>query len=149
MTVLMIFISLFFSFHSQASLSSVEASGKVFYTMPDQSLVFRDVVLSVPMRGQGDVVLKWSTGEQVADSFFYRKQNGRTVFYVVFKNPPQAPQGTVLVLKGTYTRGSNLALYYGDMFTKSGNKFSQNEVVSLNKWSYTGGFYFKADVPQE
>lgn len=124
---------------SSSFIENVEAPGKVFYKMPSGEIVERKVSLQVPARGEGKVVLKWASGELPAESFSTRKENGRTIFYVRFTNVPHAPTGTVMVFKGTYSRGSNLALYYGDIFVR-GSEHPERE------WNYIGGFEFKAEI---
>ena len=98
---------------------SVTAPGKVFYKMPGGEIVKRNVSLSVPARGQGDVTLTAGDFELTADRFFTRRSAGRSIFYVVFKDIPQAPEGTTAVYKGTYTRGSNNVPYNPLLNTKN------------------------------
>jgi len=131
----------------------IEAPGKAFYKMPSGELVYRELILQVPDRGNGDVVLKSATEEARTSIFFTRHKNGRVIFYVLFKNPPHAPEGTALLLKGTYIRGSNQAIYWGDMFSK---KIQEEKSLSLDnveaaevaakKWNHLGGFWFAAAV---
>lgn len=123
--------------NKQQAPASVEAIGRVFYKMPSGEIVDRDVTLVVPFRGQGQVKLLYSRGEAVADSFSTLKENDRTIFLVKFSRVPYAPPGTEMEFKGTYTRGTNKALYYGDIFASG--EANRNLV-------YTGGFFFKADV---
>ena len=139
----------------QAQGRSVDAPGQIFYKMPTGKIVTRDAVLQVPSRGQGDVVLKGNGQYFKADRFFNKTVNGRTVFYVVFTEFPGARLGQEAVYRGTYSRGSNLAMYYGDVFVVSGNYASDQDLHrdltagDINsddtaKAKYVAGFYFKA-----
>ena len=142
-----------FSLNAYAE-GSIEAPGKVFYKMPDESIVKRDVVLSVPSRGEGKVYLRNGRISVEAERFFSKKINGRTVFYVVFDQyPGQSNEDEALVYRGTYTRGSNLALYYGDVFKVNRAVSTEEEIhyglTALdNNYSpkYVAGFYFKYEI---
>jgi len=121
------------------AMNSVEAPGKVFYKKPSGEIVQREMTLVVPSRGEGQVVLKWDSGSLAANSFSSRQENGRTIFYVLFQNVPFAPAGTEMAFKGTYSRGTNMALYYGDLFSR---------VIGAEdtSWTYVGGFDFRAQI---
>ena len=132
---------------------SIDAPGKVFYKMPSGEIAARDAVLQVPSRGQGEVILKGSQSEIVAERFFSKSQNGRTVFYVVFDEFPGRQAGEEAVYRGTYTRGTNKALYYGDVFivTDDGSSddnlhFRLSQVEESSDARYVAGFYFKAGI---
>ena len=52
------------------------------------------------------------------------------------------------VFKGTYVRGENLVLYYGDIFEMEKSEFAHTEAIldALNdhhQLNYVGAFYFK------
>ena len=134
--------------------ASIEAPGKVFYKMSDGQIVWRDAVLTVPARGEGDVVLKSGGVDTTAHAFTTRTLNSRTIFYVVFLDSPGAPEGTATVFKGTYSRGTNVALYYADFFSKPvtssaiGGSLIPEESPESD-WTYEGGFWFKAPVVEE
>jgi hypothetical protein len=134
-----------------AKAVGVTAPGAVFYIDAAGELVKRDVTLTVPVQGQGEVSLssaKWSAS---TTRFLTTKYHGRTVFYVVFDDV--GPKHKSLLLRGTYLRGSNLAAYWGDMYTGH-----CPEGVSLEScapaqgagghrhWDHVGGFHFKAPV---
>lgn len=119
--------------------AGVEAKGHTLYKMPTGELVNREVSLFVPAKGQGKVLLKFQGGEIEAKSFSTREARGRTVFYVQFEDVPLAPKGTDMLFKGTYLRGTNEAVYYGDIF-------GRNKSAGQKKWGYAGGFYFSAPV---
>lgn len=152
--------------------TSVLADGKVFYKMPSTgAIVKRDVQLSVPSQGKGDVVLyvKSSSAEDSstvamikADDFFSTHHNGRVVFYVVFKNPPHSPANTMKVFRGTYVRGTNVAIYSGEVFSRTYSSERSMRMVFTkdiiefktfdkvpSKFSYKAGFWFKAQVPAQ
>ncbi len=132
---------------------SIEAPGRVFYKMPNGEIVKREVALKIPARGQGDVVL---IGQQelVADKFFNKEIAGRTVFYVVFTDFPGAESGQKSVFRGTYTRGTNKAIYYGDVFIVSPEHMPESDedmhvMMSQNhNAKYVAGFYFSVDIDQ-
>lgn len=98
--------------------NGVDAKGKVLYKNKDGKLVSREVSLFVPEKGQGDVVLTAGETKVKAHAFKAVKQGNRTIFAVVFLNPPGAPEKTAAGFMGTYMRGTNLAVYYGDMYAK-------------------------------
>lgn len=131
--------------------ASIDAPGKVFYKMPSGEMVTRDVTLEVPSMGQGKVVLKGSNFSLTADRFFTVHHNGRAIFYVVFSGFPTSKEGEIAVYRGTYTRGSNLAIYYGDVFVGQDNQDDDAMVNALSDgnddFKYIAGFYFKAEVP--
>jgi hypothetical protein len=132
-------LGLLLSFGNGALASSVTAPGKVFY-VKDGAIVQREASLEVPSRGQGQVILKTASIDLVASSFSSRKENGRTIFYVLFKDVPMAPAGTEMAFKGTYVRGSNLAVYYGDIFKRGPGNSDPH-----SGWEYSGGFRFGVD----
>ena len=120
------------------------------------------MILEVPARGEGDVILKSQNSgfELIAKKFFTRKAKGKTTFYVVFdglKRPGSNGPETTMVLKGAYLRGSNMALYYGDIYKRKGTPseiinqkgFFEGDFLNKRKgFSYLGGFYFKSEIPQ-
>ncbi|MEY4632497.1 MAG: hypothetical protein RIQ81_2617 [Pseudomonadota bacterium] len=145
------------------SAGSVTAAGGVFYKMPSGELVKRDVTLEVPARGQGDVILRGANLELKAHGFKTVRKQGRSVFYVVFLNPPGAPENTAAVYRGSYLRGSNAAKYWGDVFSKV---YQTEELAQLtgtqnvdafvsdleddsgkeDDWRHAGGFWFGVDI---
>lgn len=148
-----------FSFATSAHAQSIVAQGKVVYKMPSGEIVFRNASLEVPSRGQGDVILRSGDFELKSHAFKSHEQNGRIVFNVIFLNPPGAPENTVALYKGTYLRGSNLAMYYGDAFTGTYTD-EQKAIQVLNslkaetplletshpELTYAAGFQFSAAV---
>jgi hypothetical protein len=141
---------------------SVVAEGGVFYKMPDGTLINRDATLEVPARGQGDVILRSGPLSLTAHGFKTIHKHGRAIFYVVFLDPPGAPENTAVVYRGSYLRGSNGAKYWGDVFSRtykaSGELSDLLKVPGVDnliydfehsdhdgsEWRHSGGFWFKA-----
>ena len=138
---------------------AVEVPGKVIYKMPSGELVRRDVTLDVPARGQGKVIWKTANYRVESHAFKTKKHLGRTIFSVLFLDVPGAPEGTAMALVGSYLRGTNEVIYYGDVYGKrveDPSEVSQNPEDILDKlldtnsggeggdkdWHYAGGFKF-------
>lgn len=122
----------------------VWADGYVSYTHPDGNIVTRDCSLWVPARGQGDVTLKcgdWSTSSK---NFYVDKNFGKTNFSVIFDNMDGAPEGMMAWYTGSYLRGKNQALYYGDVFTST----MDTTTYQSSEWSYVGGFMFNKSIDE-
>ena len=138
---------------TSAIAGSIEAPGKVIYKMPNNEIVKRDVSLRIPARGQGDVVLV-GQNELVADRFFSKEVAGRTVFYVVFSGFPGATEGQKSVFRGTYLRGSNKAIYYGNVYIVDPQEMPDSEkdihsmISSERNAKFAAGFKFAADIEQ-
>ena len=134
-----------------AKAGNVAAPGAVFYVDATGELVKREVTLTVPEKGQGEVSLssaKWSAS---TTRFLTTKYHGRTVFYVVFDDV--GPKHKSLLLRGTYLRGSNLAAYWGDLYTGHCPEGVSLEscataegAAGRRHWDHVGGFHFKAPV---
>jgi hypothetical protein len=132
---------------------AVEVPGKVIYKMPSNELVTRDVSLDVPPRGQGKVIWKSAHSTMESHAFKTKKMNGRTIFSVLFLNPPGAPDHTAMLISGSYLRGTNEVIYYGDIYSKHFTEGHGDFDGLLNdaeatmdqdgsEWSYAGGFKF-------
>ena len=121
--------------------------------MPNNEIVKRDVSLRIPARGQGDVVLV-GQNELVADRFFSKEVAGRTVFYVVFSGFPGATEGQKSVFRGTYLRGSNKAIYYGNVYIVDPQEMpdSEKDIHSMisgeRNARFAAGFKFAVDIEQ-
>ena len=138
-----------------ASYAGVEVGGKVFYKH-EGSIVKRGVSLEIPPKGQGDVILRGENFEMTADNFFAREINGRTVFYIVFSKPEQIlgmeltnGHQKKLVFRGTYTRGDNIALYYGDAFFIKHGHGQSFTPERKHGFLHAAGFVFKAPIESE
>jgi hypothetical protein len=150
------------SFFISMAAQAVEVPGKVIYKMPAGELVRRDVSLDVPPRGQGKVL--WKTAHHTLEShaFKTKKHLGRTIFSVVFLNVPGAPKNTAMALVGTYLRGTNEVIYYGDIYSKICEETPSADVVDEvlaqvtggadtsgdeeNAWNFSGGFKFGKEL---
>ena len=83
-----------------------------------------------------------------AHKFFHNRKSGRTVFHMIFDsyNPEHC-----VVFRGTYMRGSNKVIYYGDLFEfacEHGEQFGANESEFLKnhpEMKHMGGFKFAKD----
>lgn len=154
----LILMSLFLWAATGYSSVSVDAPGKIFYKTGDNSIVQREAVLQVPARGEGKVYLKSGRISVEAQRFFSRQLGGRTIFYVIFDQYPGQQNNDLAVYRGTYTRGSNMALYYGDVFTIKNTQsidedFLHDEMSLTEQGSfgskYVAGFYFKSEISGE
>ena len=135
MKSLIIVLSLFFSL--SAFSQNVEVEGKIFYKYPDGDLVKRDVTLSVPPRGQGEVILKGNGFEWATTDFGSYEKHGKQVFYAKFNVEWNGKESDV-ILRGSYLRGNNMIVYYGDVYkAKDKSKDHKKDLT------YTGGFSFK------
>jgi|LakMenEpi03Aug12_release.lakeMendotaPanAssembly.Ray.scaffolds.fasta_scaffold471407_2 hypothetical protein len=143
------------------SALAVEVPGKVIYKMPSGELVRRDVTLDVPPRGQGKVVWKTANYQVESHAFKTKKHLGRTIFSVLFLNVPGAPAGTAMALVGSYLRGSNEVIYYGDVYgkhveadTTTNPEAMLDELLTNTNldhdgekdWHYAGGFKFNKEI---
>lgn len=144
--------------------SSVVAPGGVFYKMPSGEMVLRDASLEVPARGEGKVILRSGLIEMTAHGFKTIHSHGRAVFYVVFLNPPGAPENTAVLYRGSYLRGSNAANYWGDVFIRTFSASGELSDLTKNpgvdslvsdfeashhdgqEWAHGGGFWFNAKI---
>ena len=126
-----------------ANSGGIWADGVVTYPHPNGELVNRSCQLFVPSRGQGDVTLKCGNWSTTTSEFNTKQESGKTIFSVIFRDVPGAPAGTSALYSGAYMRGSNRALYYGDVYSGTGNVLS---AASMDGWNYAGGFMFSKDI---
>lgn len=129
----------------------VQVEGKIIYKRGDvlQPLTAK---LALPPRGQGELFLQLQSREDwfKADQFFYETKAGREVFYMVF---PHYEEGKSFVFRGTYVRGSNLVLYYGDIFDFDKHELQDSPEGMTpelfkelhHQTRYVGAFYFTKD----
>ena len=109
--------------------------GKITYKLPTGDLVDRDVVLEVPSRGQGEVVLSGKNFEWRTKNFQSFKTLGKDTFVATFDTKFMGMQST-LIFKGTYFKGKNRLFYVGDIF----------KITKKNKKpNHLGIFSFKYD----
>ncbi len=98
----------------------LKVQGHAFYK-EGTKIEKKTVNLFVPKMGKGKVIIDVGGKEAESHSFKTVDVNGRKVFYVVFtdlKGVTGAPKDTAYLMRGTYLRGDNVALYYGDFFSK-------------------------------
>ncbi len=135
-----------------AKAESVAAPGKVFYVNNNGELVKRELTLTVPARGEGEITLGNDNWSASSNRFFTAKYHGRTVFYVIFSDV--GPNHKEMLLRGTYLRGTNLAAYWGDVYfghCAEGQSLeacanTQDHHQGRQHWDHVGGFAFKAPV---
>ena len=137
---------------TSATSFAVDVAGHFVYKMPSGELVIRNATLDVPPRGQGKVILKYSSGSIDSDKFRHRTVNNRVIFEVLFLNPPGAPENTAMAMTGSYLRGSNGVIYFGDVYGKSHtagltdsliNEFEAGDFTAEGSdWKHSAGFEF-------
>lgn len=146
-------ISLFVTFQASVAVAqNVEVDGLFYFKTQSDEIAREQAMISVPSRGEGDVIVTAFGREMVADRFFSREDAGRTVFYVVFDDAECLLPGEgfshdhSVVMRGTYLRGSNLVLYVGEVFkvhhSVLGSKIEDFE-ANYRRHEYLGGFAFK------
>jgi len=115
-----------------SSAYAVAVEGEVFYKLPDGTMAVRDVILDVPEKGQGEVVLSGKSFEWRTKKFKSKTKNGQTFFKIVF-NVEFEEKKSIQIFKGTYFKTSDHIKYYGSIYKKEDNK---------SKAKYIGGFEF-------
>ena len=139
---LVIFLA-FMSSTVQSQGRLVEADGKIFFKNNQGVIEKFDAALNVPRKGEGEITLRVGDKIYSTPNFSIRKRSGRTILYVVFeKNKQLFGHSKKVVFKGTYVRGSNLAVYYGDFFTPVHKKMKKDG-PHKREYRYLGGFAFK------
>jgi len=153
-----LFISSLFISHYSFALSKKHSKiqGEISYKKEGQ-LLFLEATLSIPFKGRGKIKLSLENHEQKLKSrnFFYEKSSGRTVFYTIFDYYKEK-EDSCLVFQGSYDRGENAVLYYGDIFKflcseiEPGSlKDSKDLFSEHHDFQYLGGFYFFKDLRLE
>lgn len=135
-------LTFLFSLIAIAPAYASAVDGKMVYKLPNGELVSRAVTLEVPSRGQGEVILRGQKFEWKTTKFWTVKKAGQTSFIAVFKTKFRNFK-SLIALRGTYLKGTNKILYYGDTYKKSGHKLDQE---SLAGFTYSGGFKFEHDL---
>lgn len=144
-----VFLSLLFilSLQTKIALGSTAAEGTFFYKNANNEIEFVDSKLMHEVIDGQHIIKIWCPkhGEVTATKYFARQQSERTIFYVVL---PAMDNNPSIVLKGTYTRGLNIALYYGDAFFVSENQSNFQNFEEIEAFShdaaYIGGFAYQA-----
>lgn len=118
-----------------ASLSIIALAkpvdGTLTYKLPSGDLVDRDVVLEVPSRGQGEVVLSGRSFEWRTTQFKSFERLGKQVFVAVFDAEFQGMKSKI-IFNGTYLKGSNKLIYTGDMFKVKSRKLEHLGVFNFS-----------------
>jgi len=138
----------------------VTATGKVFYKNEAGEIVKREATLTVPVKGEGEIVLASGQWSASTSDFFTVHRHGHKIFYVVFRNVGEQFAHKPVLLRGSYLRGSNLAAYWGDLFVgacppalsvRACAEASEGEGEASwhARWSHVGGFAFKAPVGEQ
>ena len=126
-----------------AGPGGIWADGVVTYPHPNGQLVNRKCQLWIPAMGQGDVTLKCGDWSASSTEFSTTHEQGKIAFSVIFRDVPGAPTGTAALYRGAYLRGSNRAIYYGDVSSGIGQGLTIN---SSTGWNYVGGFMFSKEI---
>lgn len=117
---------------------AVPVEGNLTYKLPTGELVYRAVTLDVPKKGQGEVTLTGVNFEWKSKLFKSFTSKDQQFFTVAFQNEFMNKKTTV-VLKGTYLKGTDRIIYYGDMYKIGGHV---PLVESLLGYKYIGAFNF-------
>ena len=137
----LVFVLFFTS--TMASAFDVEADGKIFFKNKKSAIETLDASLNVPAKGEGEIVLQIGDKTYKTSNFSVRKKSERTILYVVFdKNQKLFGENKRIVFKGTYVRGTNLALYYGSFFISKMSRL-RGKLRKEREYKYLGGFVFK------
>lgn len=133
-------LSLFFVCATSVAAWATDVSGVIFYRHPQGTLAERAVVINVPERGQGDVVLSGQGFEWRSRHFrAFRDEFGRDVFIVHFPHWHNGQQ-FVTTLAGTYMRTSDRVLYFGDVYKEHGHH--NLNALHPGQAQHVGGFRF-------
>lgn len=136
-----LFLGLLLAFSTASYAAPID--GQIFYTLPSGEYVERDVTLEVPSRGEGEVVLSGNNFEWRTSNFTSYTKKGKTVFVAAFQTEFREFKSTI-VFKGTYIKGTNQIVYYGDMYKKNGT--TEVDLLSeQNDFAFSGGFRFSYD----
>ena len=133
------FVTLLLSMAITAHAAPVD--GKIVYQLPSGEIVDREVRLDVPPRGIGEVILSGEKFEWRTENFWTVKKAGQEKFYAVFKAEFMGMKSTIL-FKGTYIRGTNKILYYGDFYKQKGFH-DITQANGLRNFTFKGGFKFE------
>lgn len=152
MNITKIAFLLCFTFSSIAS--AAEVAGKIVFKDKSGKLTTVDAKIDVPPRGEGKVVLTAGGYRAESDQFRTRKENGRVIFEVVFSSFAALESNRAFAMTGSYQRGSNGVIYYGDVYAHQLNGFDslsfndwlfELDDLSANhsgNWNYAAGFMF-------
>lgn len=122
-----------------------------FFLKNDEGLIVDIMATLTHDSATNQVSLITDKGEEIAAKKMMKKLHGATVLTLVFKHPHCDPNYNY-AFTGTYVRGTNKALYYGNVYRYKGAlaDLTTKEMANLENLlsvEYRGGFYFKADIP--
>jgi len=136
--VKMKFLILFAMVLGSVSAWSSPVEGEIFYKKKSGDVARRALTLTVPSRGQGEVVLSGERFEWKTESFWSTVVNGEVIFTAVFKTEFMGMTSTI-AFRGTYLKGNNEIVYSGNFYKKDGHgEFDRD----LTGFEYNGGFNF-------
>ena len=92
----------------------------------------REVVLDVPSRGQGEVVLSGKSFEWKTINFKSFKNLDRDIFVASFDTEFRGMKST-MIFKGTYLKGNNKLFYTGDIYKL---KKSQRKLAHIGIFNF-------------
>jgi hypothetical protein len=130
-----------FAFGWVSYAGQAEVDGQIFYKKSNGEVVYRDVTITVPSRGQGEVALRGNGFEWKTTDFRSYMKKGRLVFVAVFQSEFRDKKSSI-ALKGTYLKGQNKIIYYGNMYKTKGHGADSSD---LSSFRYMGGFNFEFD----
>ena len=88
-------------------------------------------------------MLSGNNFEWRTSNFTSYTKKGKTVFVAAFQTEFREFKSTI-VFKGTYIKGTNQIVYYGDMYKKNGS--TEVDLLSeQNDFAFSGGFRFSYD----
>ena len=105
--------------------------------------------LYLPPRGEGSIFMHLHSHRErmkktvEALNYFIERKNGRSVFYIIF---PYHNENEVVVMKGSYMRDEDLALYSGEIFVGPKDcamKLGPDHTKLHDGFMFKGTFHFK------
>lgn len=147
----------------QANGRDVDAQGSMFGVWDAGKVKRVEATLTAAPMGAKPFVLKYENKTVTSHAHKVIRSHGRPVLYVVFVEGDKA-----YLLRGSYIRGSNKAVYWGDIYKRIPHPAAQSlelldsaveELEAFDDglespmgnppakvWSHKGGFAFKAAV---
>lgn len=128
---------------------NVIAKGRILLKNQKNKIIPIKAKLSLPPRGKGPLFLLLRDHKPIkALNYFVERKNGRSIFYIVF---PYKTDDEHAIMRGTYTRGTNLALYTGEIFVGPKEKALDMNAknTSLHDFKFLGNFSFKKRIKKD
>lgn len=149
-----LFIPMFALLFSLNVYAERAVDGKIVYVNQENLLSFKDVRLTASKGEDQKTKFTLTHGDHQMDSHAYwvKNVNGRKLLKIVFLKEVSADNYKAIIMNGTYLRGTNGGMYYGDMFkmhkTRRHDLISSlivnNELIDHHQdLIYKGGFKFK------